>query len=87
MTGRVQPEKEVLHTHWHSVIGSLRARRYIKEYCKTHLKIFVFLYTSSGFEDEMYTAIADGNSSTSCLAKAILLFKKCGKIMAMFNGM
>ena len=62
-------------------------RRYSKEYCKTHLKIFVFLYTSSGFEDEMYTAIADGNSSTSCLAKAILLSMKCGKIMAMFNGM
>ena len=29
-----------------------------------HLQISVFLYTSSGFEEEMYTAIADGNSST-----------------------
>ena len=61
-------------------------RRYSKEHCKAHLKIFVFLYTSSGFEDEMYTAIADGNSSTSSLAKAILPSMKCGKIMAMFNG-
>ena len=61
-------------------------RRYSKEYCKPHLQIFVFLYTSSGFEDQMYTAIADGNSSTSCLAKAILPSIKCGKLMAMFNG-
>ena len=53
----------------------------------THTSKFLFfLYTSTVFEDEMYTVMADGNSSTSCLAKALLPSIKCEKLMAMFNG-